>query len=324
MSNRPFTDASQAQGFVVSQTSNIEAGVYMRRYPSYTFEDLVPVVTEGNEWARTTTYYSGDLRGVTEWISGNADDFPYADVDRAKHEHSHFMRGIGYTWNLEEINVARMLGDNLPDRKAMAARFLAIRFLYFTAMLGSDENGRDEKGWTGLLNDPNVTAVPAAATGTGSSTYWADKTPDNIIADVNEALIGINSESSEVEMANTLLLPTSLLQYIGSRRLTDTSMTILQFLRENNVYTAQTNQPLTIRVNRLLNTAGEDGEARMVAYWRDPLAVRFHLPLPFRFLSPFQISSMAWEVAGIMRTGGTEIRLPGAFRYVDGLAAAPA
>ena len=307
---QPFTDASQAQGFVISQTSTIEAGVYMRRYPNYDYESIVPVVTEGNEWARTVTYFSGDIAGKTEWINGGADDFPFADITRDKHEHPFAMRGIGYEWNLEEINVARMLGQNLPEDKAAAARLLAQRFCYRLALIGDPE-----KGWTGMLNDPNVDAIPVGAVHTG-------RDPDLILADLNEALTGINVDTGEVEMANTLLLPTALLQYYASTRLGDTQMTILEFLRKNNVVTGETGQQLTIRSNRLLRTAGAGGTARAVAYWRDPQAVRFHEPMPFRFLPPFQKSAMAWEVAGIMRVGGTEIRLPGAFRYIDNLMAA--
>lgn len=313
---RPFTDASQAQGFVVSQTSNIEAGVYMRRYPSYAYEDIVPVVTEGNEWARTVTYYSGDIAGKSEWVTGGADDFPLVAEARDKHEHAYFMRGLGYHWDLEELNVARMLGDNLPDRKANAARFLSQQSLFFIALRGDAE-----KGWTGLFNDANVSAVPVAADGTAGATTFASKDPDKILRDINAAITGINIATAEVEMANTLLLPTSILQSIASTRIPNTQMTILQFLRTNNVYTGETGQDLLIRSNRLLEHAGGDGGGRGVAYWRDPQALRFHLPMPYRFLPPFQISSMAWEVAGIMRTGGTEIRLPGAFRYIDGISA---
>jgi hypothetical protein len=318
MDRIPFTDAQQAQGFVVSQTSNIEAGVYRRRYPNYDYASIVPVITEGNEWARTVTYYSSDIVGKSEWMAGTANDFPFADITRDKHEHAFAMRGIGYEWNLEEINVARMMGQDLPGDKAQAARFIAERFLYRLALIGDTE-----KGWTGLLNDANVDAVPVAADGTGSSTYFEDKTADQQTRDLNDALIGINTDSGEVEMANTLLLPTTVIQRMASTRITNLNETVLSFFQRTNVYTAETGNPLTIRGNRLLATAGAGAAGRGVAYWRDPLAVRFHLPMPFRFLSPFQTSSWSWEVAGLMRTGGTEIRLPGAFRYIDGIAPAP-
>jgi hypothetical protein len=308
-----FRDAQQAQGFVVSQTSNIEAGVYARRYPSYDYASLVPVVTQGNEWARTTTFYSSDIVGKSEWISGAANDVPYADVTRDKHEHAFAMRGIGYEWNLEEINVARMLGQDLPSDKAMAARRVAEAFNYNLATIGDTE-----KGWTGLFNDASVTAADVAADGTSSSKAWTAKTADQILRDVNDVLVGIHVDTSEVEMADTLLLPTQQLLYIAKTRLSDNSdTTVLAFLKENNAYTVTTGRPLDIRGSRSLATAGTGNVTRGVAYWKNPDAVRFHMPMPFRFLPPYQKSSMSFEVAGIMRTGGVEIRLPGAVRYFD-------
>lgn len=315
----PFLDAQQAQGFVVSQTSNIESRVYAKRYPNYDYASLVPVITEGNEWARTTTFYSSDSVGQSKWINGGANDMPFADVNRDKHEHGFAMRGIGYEWNLEELNVARMLGQNLADDKAMAARRIAESFLFTVALTGDSS-----KNWTGLFNDAGVTAADVAADGSGSSKYWTAKSSDLILRDVNDAINGIQEDSLEVEMANTLLLPTTQLNYIANKRLGDNNdTTVLDYLRKNNVYTQTTGQPLMIRGNRLLATAGTGGVARGVAYWRDPEAVRFHLPMPFRFLPPHQKSAMGWEVAGIMRTGGTEVRLPGAVRYFDEFAPAP-
>lgn len=317
MSKIPFRDIQQAQGFIVSQTSNIEAVVYKRRYPNYNYESFIPVLTEGNEWARSTTFYSTDFLGQADWINGAANDIPYAELTRAKGEHAYQMAGIGYMWNMEEVGLAAMLGENLSSDKADAARMIAQRKLYFIAMLG-DEPGRNEKGWTGLLNDAGVTAAQVAADGATSLRVFSDKSPDQVIRDINAPLSGIYTSTNEVEMANTLLLPISTILDLAKTRIGDNAdKTVLAFLRENNAYTATTGQPLDIRGSRLLETAGTSGTKRGVAYWKDPLAVRFHLPMPYRFLPPFQKSSMSFEVAGIMRTGGTEIRLPGAVRYFD-------
>jgi hypothetical protein len=308
-------DAQQALGFVVSQTANIEAQVYQIRYPSYEYASLVPVVTEGNEWARSTVFYSQDIVGQADWISGAANDIPYADIDRAQYEHGFRMAGIGYQWNLEEINVARMLGQNLPADKASAARRVAEKMNYDLALRGSTE-----KGWTGLINDAGVTAGDVAANGTGVTTWWANKTPDQILADINGGLTGVYTGSSETEMANTILLPTAIGQDLGSRPRSATSdTTILQFLKENNVYTQETGQPLMIRGLRDLATADPGGDGRVVIYRRDPEVLRYHLPMPYRFLPVWQNGPMNWMVPGIFRSGGTEIRLPKAVRYLDGV-----
>lgn len=313
-------DAQQAMGFVIPQFYNIEQTIYQIKYPSFDYASLVPVVTEGNEWSRGTLFRSMDSSGKAEFLSGMAQDVPYANVTMSQYVKGFELAGIGYEWSLEEIQVAALEGRDLGNDKANAARRIAEQFLWNSCFTGKSDGVTSEKGWTGVLNDPTVPATTAPATGTGSTTTWTTKTSDQIQADFNNALTGIITTTIETEEADTVLLPTSRYNYIASTpRATGTDTTILSFLQNNNVYTQRTGQPLTIRGFRALETAGAGGTKRMVAYRRAPDVLRFHLPMPHQFLPPFQKTSMTWEVAGIMRTGGTEIRLPFAMSYVDGI-----
>jgi hypothetical protein len=70
---------------------------------------------------------------------------------------------------------------------------------------------------------------------------------------------------------------------------------------------------------RGLDTAGAGGTARMVAYRRDPNVVKLHIPMPHRFLPVWQSGPIRWEVPGIFRLGGTDVRRPKEMLYVDGL-----
>lgn len=317
-----FNDAQQALGFVVPQFYNIEQTIYQIKYPSFDYASLIPVVTEGNEWARGTLFRSMDSAGKAEFLSGKGFDMPFADVSLAQYTKGFELAGIGYEWGLEELSVAALEGRDLGNDKAQSARRIAEQFLWNVAMTGRSDGvvSTSEKGWTGLLNDPSVPAITAPA-GTGGSVTWiGGKTTNEIGADFNNALTGIITSTYETEQADTVLIPTSRYNYIASTpRATGTDTTILSFLQANNVYTQRTGQPLLIRGFRGLETAGAGGTKRMVAYRRAPDVVRFHLPMPHKFLPPFQKSSMAWEVGGIMRTGGTEVRLPGAMSYVDGI-----
>lgn len=316
MHTQTFTDAQQsALGFVTPAFYNIERTVYQRRYPSYDYASLIPVITEGSEWARGTLFRSSDVTGKAEFLSGKAQDLPYADVTGEQLLKSFELAGIGYEWTLEEVETAAMEGRNLSDEKAQAARKVAESFLWKIAMAGDAE-----KNWTGLINDPIATSGSAIADGTGSSALWANKDADKILRDVNNAIGGMTTGSSDVELADTVLMPFDRWNRLATTRLAgEGSVSILKFLQENNAYTAETGVPLTVRALRALTNAGTSGQARMVAYRRDPEVVRFHLPMPHRFLAPFQKSSMTFEVAGIMRTGGTEIRLPKAVAYIDGI-----
>jgi hypothetical protein len=316
-----FRDAQSALGFIQTQHYNQEASVYEVKFPSFEYADLVPVITEGNEWALGTYFYSSEIAGKMEWLAAKGFDMPYADVTRNQFVQEFHLAGIGYEWNLQEVNVAAMMGRNLGNEKAVAARRVSEMGLYNVAMIGRmPGTAYNEKNLTGLINNAAVPTANVANDGTGSTTTWSTKTPTQILRDVNAGITGVQTTTLETEMADTLLLPTAQLNYIASTLLgTASDTTILEFLRKQNVYTATTGKPLEIRALRSLAGAGASSTNRMMLYRKAPDVVRFHLPMPHRFLPPFVKSSMTTEVAGILRTGGVEFRLPKAASYLDGI-----
>lgn len=309
-----FADAMQANlGFVTSQTSHIEAQVYRIRYPDLDYASMIPVDASAGEWSKTVTYFSMDMAGRAGWINGNGKDIPTVGVQMEKHETTVHTAGIGYSYGFEEVNQARMLGISLDTEKAAAARRAYEEMVYRIAFTGDAE-----KGFQGLFGYSGVPAASVAADGTGSGTLWSTKTPDLILRDVNALIIGMQTDTATVEMADTVILPIERFQTIASQRLTDTSMTILEFLRQNNVYTATTGAPLMIRGMRGLLQAGAGSTARMIAYRRSPEVLKLHIPMPHRFL-PLQVEGLQFTVPGVFRLGGLDIRLPKAVRYGDAI-----
>ena len=303
-------DAQAALGFVTAQTSHIEKGVYAIRYADIQYPQLIPVDSSAHPFAKTVTYFSSDKAGAADWINGNSDDIPMADVEHTQHETGVFTAGIGYGYGWEEINQAQMLGMNLSGDKANAARRAAEEMVDRIALQGDTV-----KGFEGLFDHSAVTATGA----TNGDWDGGSTTPDQIIQDVNEALTNIQTQTNNVVLADTLILPYANWNYVASRRLTDTSMTILEFIRANNVYTAQTGVGLTIRAARNLDDAGVSSTARMIAYRRNPEVLKLHMPMPHRFLPVWQSGPLRWDVPGVMRMGGLDIRLPNEISYVDGI-----
>lgn len=310
------TDAQQANfTFLVSQTAHIESQVYRVQYPTVQYPALIPVDTSANEWATTVTYYSADRVGEAGWVNGNASDIPLVGVTREQHNTSVRMAAIGYGYNDEEINQARLAGVDLTTDKADAARRAAEEFVDNVALRGDSSVGFAY----GLINASTPTRVDAANNAAGTSRLWSAKTGDEIIKDINDALTAVWSSSLTTELADTVLLSPGKYSTIANQRLGDTAMTLLDFLSAHNTYTAQTGQPLMIRAVRGLETAGSGGTQRMVVYRRIPDVLKLHMPMRHRFLPVWRSGPMTYLVPGIMRMGGLDIRRPGAVRYVDGI-----
>ena len=310
-------DAPQrALSFMVQQATLIEAQVYEVRYQDIQYPQLLPVDTSAPEWIQSVTYFSSDAVGAAQWFSGKAMDVPHVDLLREKFESTVHMAAIGYQYDLEELGKAMLLGLNLNADKGTAARRVSEEFIEKVAMVGDTS-----KGMTGLVNNAGVTATTAPADGSGSATTFASKTPDQVLRDVNGVLTGIYTGTLGAEISDTVLMPYAVLIDLGTRRIDAVNQTtILEWLQRNNVYTLTTGQPLMIRgVFGHLDTAGSGGITRMVAYRRSPEVVKMHIPMPYRFLPVWQTGPALFEVPGIFRLGGVDIRRTKAVRYLDGI-----
>jgi hypothetical protein len=286
--------------FVVSQAAHIEQQVLERKYPQITYMNDVPVDTSAHPFAKTITFFANDNVGTAKVLNGHGDDVPMANVDITKFDAPVFLAGIGYSFSLEEVGQAQMLGMNLDAMGANAARFAYEKFVDAATYTGAGL-----PGVTGLYNSAAVT--PVAATG-----LFSALTPDQVLTNLNTLIGGAFSTTLGVEMVNTVRLPLAVFTDLTTRRVTDTNMTVMQFVREANVYTAQTGQPLDIKADfRITN--------RAVAWMKDPEVVKLHMPMPLRFL-PLQARNLEYYVPGMFRMAGLDIRRPAAVRYMDGVA----
>lgn len=309
-------DANQAMGFVTSQTAHIESEIAEVQYPDIQYPQIIPVDTSADEWATSVQYFSTNKVGAAGWFHHYAKDTHMADVERNKHEVGIEMADIGYRWTLQEIGVAMKTGTPLASERAAAAKRAYEEFLDRIALFGDTS-----KGYYGISNYPGITSTLVTADGgTGEDeTAWALKSDEQVLRDFNNAITGMYVDSLQVELADTVLLPLAVLTMLASRRLGDTNETLMDFLMRKNVYTFQTGRPLLVRSIRGLETAGSGSTGRMIVYRRDPQVLKMHLPMTHRFLPAYQTGPLVFDVVGIFRLAGLEIRRPGAFRYVDGI-----
>ena len=311
-----FVDDQVGRAFLTPQLLRIETQVYMRKYPNADLPSVLPVNTDGDMWDVGTVFYSMDEVGKAEFLSGKGFDMPYASTLMNQNTRGFHLAGIGYEWSTQELQRAAKLGRSLSADKADAARKAAQFFKRSIAMTGRTPGAASsEKGWTGLINDANVPTANVTADGTGATTTWSTKTPDQISRDIWATVNAVETQTKETHTATTVGLPTAKLRYVEQTRMTDGSGTILSYIRGNR----DGGENVNFVPIRELAGAGAGGTDRMVAFDASQEVLRFHLPGDHEFLPAFQKSSMTYEVGGIMNVGGTEIRLPKAVTYRDGI-----
>ena len=299
----------QGLAFLESNRSHIEAKVYEKKYKKITYPEVIPVSMEAGEWAESIIYYYMDASGMAKWIGDKAFDVPMAESATNKVSIPVRMAGIGYQYSLEELGVAASLGIPLTDRKASSARKGSEEFIQKTAYLGDAT-----VGFNGFLNHPNVPTANVVDPGAG--TEWVNKTPDQILFDINDMFGDINSSTGGNESADTLALPIAQWNYImGTPRSANSDTTIGQYIANNSPFLDSVND--IIKIEELAGI-GAGSTDRMMAYTRDPDKVVMHLPMPFRFL-PAQEKGLGFEVPGMTRVGGVEFRYTQSASYRDGI-----
>lgn len=182
-------------------------------------------------------------------------------------------------------------------------------------------------GKTGLLNHTLITntATVAASATVGSPTQFIYKSPDEIKADFNELLTSVWAASGYKAPPNKVLLSPVPFGYLTTTVVSSAgSVSILQFLKENNVMTAQHNIELEILPVKWLdknNLNGPGGSAaasdRMVAYTQREEYVRYPM-VPLQPMQP-QYRGVWIDVPYYGRLGCTELVYPETMGIRDGI-----
>nr|WP_289241849.1 major capsid family protein [Delftia sp.] len=198
-----FND-QQALAFVTGQAYQVNQRVYEARHPDWDFGRLIFVDSSAPEWSPGILTYTSDSTGRANWQSGYAKDIPLADVNQDMQTKNFQMAAIGYQWNLEEVNTTMAFpGASLSDRRARCSPGL------HEVHVRPDPEGLARKGH-GRPDQPQRRGGGERSGGRHGRTTcgWmrlvGQKTPAQIVRDINIALLGVSLATLETEMADTI------------------------------------------------------------------------------------------------------------------------
>jgi len=300
--------------FFARELEYIKSRSYDIEYPMLKATQVIPVSTEAGPGAESITYQQFDKLGIAKIISNYADDLPRADVKGKEFTVPVRSVGSSYGYNVQEIRASQFAGKGLEQRRANAARRAVEQRINNIGFYGSEEDGLQ-----GLFNNPNVTRVAVDENAGATSTKWADKTPDEILADMNNLVNGIVEITNGVEAPNTLLLPIEQYTYITSTARSSTSdTTILQYFLTNNPF-IQSVEWLNELKGAGLGAGGlAAGEDMMIAYDKSSDKLTFEIPQPFEQFAP-QEDGLEFKIATHARVSSVIIYYPLSLAFAEGI-----
>jgi possible bacteriophage protein len=190
----------------------------------------------------------------------------------------------------------------------------------------ADQNvyvGLEEYNTTGLVNNPDAVETTVAGNGaTSPSTKWKDKTPKQILDDINTAITAAwaAAEYDESAMPNHILIPYEQYTYILNTMVTDLATeTIMDYVMKNNV-AAKNGGSLFIGATKWCKGAGAGSADRMIVYVNNERFLTMDELVPLsRIMSAPNVSNVCYDTAYMANLSEVQVMYPQTIRYYDGI-----
>lgn len=198
-----------------------------------------------------------------------------------------------------------------------------LRLNYNKALDQNVYLGFPEFGTEGLVNNSNITASMAANNAAGTSRKWKDKTPDEILDDINTAITNAwaNSGYDVDGIPNHIGVPPQAYAYlVGTKVSLAADKSILNYLLENNIAKANGVDLQIVPMRQLINAGTGGNIDRMIAYVNKEDKVTFDITVPLsRVLTQPSVEHMAYLSAYAGQMGQVKFLYTQCVEYVDGI-----
>ena len=311
---------ASGQAFLVSELEKRDTLV---RTPlnSFTYGRDLPIRVGGgwNEFVSAVsvgygvTGGSGD--GLVHAPGANGIPMVQANFDKGTFKTHVVSAGTRVMW----IDMQR---GNITGRNLDTVLRDGLRLAYDKHMDQNAYVGFTVYGTTGLINNSDVTATQAALNAGGTSREFEDKTADEILADINGAILDA-WEAAEYDLdaiPNHIIMPYAQFNYLATTKVSSLAeKTILTFLLENNVAT-QNGSDLFIGATAWCKGAGTGTTDRMVVYCNKERYVAMDELVPLtRAMTSANTEDFCFDTAYAANVSETEIFYTQPIVYVDGI-----
>lgn len=269
---------------------------------------------EATAFFQTAWAANGNKGNGISWVGRRANGtIPTVSIgDRmVTHPIRPWAQSIGYT--IFELESAQALGRNLSDEQVRAANEKYMRDMDQVVAAGDSE-----LGFTGLYNSNEVTATNAA-TGAGGSTFWAAKTPLEILKDINDKAVAIYKQCGDSHAPDTLVLPTDAWAHVAATPMSQDfpNITILDWLKTRSYPALKNGRELNVIDSRFLAGMGVGNTNRALLYTNSERIVRIAGTPVTRM--PVQLRDISYITPLYATIGEVELVYPQTLGYIDGI-----
>lgn len=294
--------------FVARQLEALRPGVYAKRYPTLKASGLIPYNYNVDTGAEQYTVQGSDVAGAAIITKIPANNIPMVSMKVFEQTMGFFSMMLGYQYNFQEARNAIFARRPLSASLAMTCREIMERKLDDIAFVGDLT-----AGVKGLLTLAGTDTYTVPATGAGGLLTWESKDSDTILLDLNGPIDQLIINTAEVEIPDTMLLPTSRKRLISTKRVGDgTSSTVLAYFLANQEFIGTIDTTYKSESN-----TGWTGK-RGVVYRKDEDRIEMVIPQPFEQRQP-NVDGVNITTVCHIRTGGVACKVPKSVIYFDGI-----
>lgn len=317
---RRFRTKDSALAYYINQLENLDRQLYEPLVSVSWGRDIklrsgITMSQESTSFIQSQFGGNGTLsntQGNMPWISAETNAIPGVSVNGKKLLKPLRLLAREVSYTSVELDRSQNTGQPIDVQKINA-----LNELY---QMNTDQMvyvGSDDVGATGLLNDAGVTANNVV-TGALGSKLWVNKTPDEIVADVNTLVTNVWTDSAYAIVPGKLLLPPPQFSYIATQKVSSAgNVSILKYIKDNSITKEINGADLDIQPVKWLPGLGSDDQDRMVAYTNDETRVRFPMVPVRREMAYYQgirfIAPYLWAF------GEIEFPYPETAGYADGI-----
>ena len=275
-----------------------------------------PDIGPYNELASFTRLKFAAAQGDQDDIEFDSDvttEYQQVNVEQEKITTPIFAKTMKTRWTLAEIEKAALSGMPLETQLFESLNTdnqLKIDRLHYM--------GSQKYGFGGLLNHGSVLNVSPVAAGAGGLPNFEAKTPEEILADVNEILRSVWTATGLAIMPNRILVSQRIMSALSIPIAPLSGVSILKYLQDNAICKIIDGKDLEIVPVKWASGAGAAGTDRMVAYvpGLDNLASIFS---PMQQYGAMEVRDVAFHQHYRFAFGGLQLRYPEKMAYRDGL-----